>query len=332
MSSQSERIRALLAADESSLRSELLTLGLDLVLDVPVETWIDRSALRESILRGLTRENALLIATRHAVPAVERVAARVAGRPETVRDLLSEQGARELRAIVMSGKGPRYRFLRGAIDGDDLRQLIAPVVQQLLFSFTARLPIPGFGGSAPSGAGGLGGLGGIVGRIGKQVQRSAGQLADVGRSMFGSVIRDFSETATTDFRAALKERLQSPEGQRIVSRMRERFLDHVLSIRADDVAQDLMHLPRPEVAALSATVVGHQPALALFREILESEIDAVLDAIGSRTGRELLSELGLLEGARQQAGAALDAALRRVIQSDGFAHWLDRLLKSAEEP
>ena len=333
MSTQSERIRAVLAEQGSEPRRELAQLAFDAVVALPIGDLIDREALRESIRAGLTRDNADRIGARHVLPAIERVALALRGRPETVRDLLSEQGTRELRALVQAGKGPRYGFMRGAIDGDDLRRLIAPVVQQMLQQFTARLPIPGLAGAAGSSSGGgMGSFGGIVGRIGKQVQRSAGQLADVGRSMFGSVIREFSESATSDFRAALKERLKSTEGQRIIADMRERFVSHLLAVKADDVVQDLMHLPRTEIAALVSTVLDHQRELPLFQAIYTREFEAVLAEVAPRPARELLRELGAFEGTREQIVATVDRAIAATVESADFGPWLERLLARAEVP
>ncbi len=123
-------------------------------------------------------------------------------------------------------RGLRFGWLKGAVDPDDIRQLVAPVIQQMLLRFASKLPIPGFsGGSGGGGGGGGSGLGGLVGMIGKQVQKSAGQLAEAGKSVMNSVARDFSRTATTEFRAALAVRMKSDEGKKIVLRIRERVVD-----------------------------------------------------------------------------------------------------------
>jgi hypothetical protein len=213
-----------------------------------------------------------------------------------------------------------------------VRQLIAPIIQQLLLQFTQKLPIPGVGGASGSSSGGrdrdAGGLGGLVGRIGKQVQRSAGQLADVGRSMMGGVIKDFSQNATSEFRSALRDRMKSPEGKRIVERMRDRFLTHLLGAKADHVVKDFMHLPRPEIARMVALVIDHLRENALFRRVVEAEFAAVVDAIGAQTGKELLEELGIYETTRQQVLEAVDPGVRALAQSDAFGAWLDGVLES----
>ena len=330
--SQSAKIQALLAAPESIARSELIALAFDAITAEPLAGLVDREAAIAAIYSGLTEQNAERIAQRHVLPAFERIAHTLSGKPDRVRDLISDTAERQLVAIVASGKGPRFAWLGNAIDADDLRQLIAPIIQQLLLQFTAKLPIPGVGGGGSGSSGGSSGIGGLVGRIGKQVQKSAGQLADVGRSMMGGVIRDFSQTATHEFRVAFKERLASPDGQRIVERMRDRFLTHLLGAKADHVVKDFMHLPRPEIAHMVALVIEHLRELPLFRGVFEAEFDAALVELGKQSARELLEELGLYASTRAQVLEAVDPGVRALVSSEPFGAWLDRLLASTGEP
>jgi len=333
-SSQREKIQALLGAQHSTQRSELTALAFDAITAQPLARLVDREALLAGIISGLTEANAERIGKQHVLPAIDRIAAALSGKPDRVRDLISEAADKQLIAIVASGQGPRFAWMRNAFDPDDVRQLIAPIIQQLLLQFTAKLPIPGVGGagagSTGSGGGGGGpsGIGGLVGRIGKQVQKSAGQLADVGRSMMGGVIKDFSQTATSEFRVALKDRLKSPEGQRIVERMRDRFLRHLLGAKADVVVQDFMHLPRPEIAHMVSLVIEHLRELPLFRAVLETEVNAVLDELSTKSARELLDELGVYDSTRTQVLAVVDPGVQALLSSSEFGDWLERLLDS----
>jgi hypothetical protein len=329
---QRAKIQALLGADTSAQRSQLIALAFDAITAQPVAALVDRPVAIAAVYSGLTEGNAQRIAERHVLPAFDRIAATLVGKPDRVRDLISDAADRQLAAIVASGKGPRFQWMQRAIDPDDVRQLIAPIIQQLLLQFTAKLPIPSVGGGSSSGGsgGGTSGLGGLVGRIGKQVQKSAGQLADVGRTMMGGVIKDFSQTATTEFRVALKERLKSPEGQRIVERMRDRFLTHLLGTKADLVVQDFMHLPRPEIAHMVALVIDHLREQPLFRTIFEAEFAAVVDELGQRSGKELLEELGLFATTRAQVLAAVDPGVKALVTSEAFGSWLDDVLENSK--
>lgn len=326
---QAATLRGLLQADDSPFRGELIGLLFDAVSAEPVARFLDRGALSEALYRALLSTHTERVATRHVLPAFERIAQAVAGRPEPLRSFLTAEVEAQLTAIVRSGQGPRFAWLRGAIDADDVRQLVAPIVQQLLMQFASKLPIPGLGGAAGGGGDGGGGLAGLVGRLGKQVQKSAGQLADVGRQMLGGAVRDFSQTATSEFRAAFDERVKSPEGRQILERMRDRMLSHVLATKLDDVVQDLMRLPRPELARTVAGVLANAEKHSLFRSLLEGELDALTSELGERRVGELLGEVEELGALRARAIAALDPGVRTLVASPAFEDWLERLLARA---
>ena len=311
------RIRALLAREASPHRSELLGMLFEAVIAQPIGQLVDRDALRDEILHGLAPERSARVAERHVLPALDRLARALLGRAEVVRDLLSDAGEQRLTTLVRDERHPRFAWLQGALDPADVRELITPIIQQQLMQFASKLPIPGLGG---------GGLGGLVGRLGKQV----GQLADVGRSMLSGVVRDFSQSATSEFRVALAARIESPDGQRILARMRDRALAHLLAARLDDVVCDLMQVPREEVARLVSDVLAHGREQALVRSVLEIELDAQLETLAERTPRQLLEEFDMLDRTRAQVLRALDPVLRQVMNADPFADWLARLLADAD--
>jgi hypothetical protein len=333
--SQAQKIQAVLTAPESTHRTELIELVFDGILARKVGDTIDRAQLLEGIYQGLTTPSADLIASRHVLPALERIAGAFDGKGDALRDLVGADAERQIAAVVRSGQGPRFGWLKGAVDPDDIRQLISPVIQQLLFAFVSRLPIPGLGGSNGGSNGGGGekkprGVGGLVGAIGKQVSRSMGDLADVGRSVLGGVVKDFSQSAISEFRVALGERMKTPEGQQILQRIRDRVVTNVLQAKADVVFKDLMHLPRPEIARAVTFSLGHLGQQPLFRAVLEAELHAALDAVQKQSAGELLSELGVLEATRKQVLALVHPIARDVIAADSFTSWLDRLLTAAQ--
>jgi hypothetical protein len=330
--SQGTRILALLVADQSPQRAELLALGFDALIALPLASFVDRALLLDGIKLALREANATLIAERHVLPAIERIGHKFEGRSERVREFVSPQAEQVLIALVRGGKGPRFHWLRGAIEPDDLRSLIAPIIQTMLLQFTSKLPIPGLSGAGGGGGGSGGGLGGLVGMIGKQVQRGAGQLADVGRSMMGGVIRDFSQSATSEFRVALRDRMKSPDGAKIVERIRDRVVGHILSAELAEVVSDLLRLPRPEIARVVALVIDHLRTQPLFLELLEQELDAALSELGPRPLATLLSELGLLESTRALVLKTLDPNLQGLMRSPAVSDWLERLLASAGTP
>jgi hypothetical protein len=331
--SQAQRVQALLAADASTHRGELVALAFDAIAAQKLGDTVDRALLVEGIFQGLSASTADTIAERHVLPALERVAGAFTGKDDRLRDLIGVEAADKIVAIVHNGKGPRFGWLKSVVDPDDIRQLIAPVIQNLLFAFTAKLPIPGIGGGGGSTGSGdkkPRGMGGLVGAIGKQVSRSMGDLADVGRNVMGGVVKDFSQNATSEFRVGLRDRVKTPEGQKIVERIRERVVTNVLKAKADAVVEDFMHLPRPEIARVVALSLENLRSHETFRAILESEVHAVFDELEKHTIGELLGEIGVLEATRKQVLTAFDPVLQKVVAGDAFVAWLDKLLADAQ--
>ncbi|HEX6241452.1 MAG TPA: hypothetical protein VFZ61_11180 [Polyangiales bacterium] len=338
MPGQREKIQELLSAPASPLRAELLRMGFDALAAEPLATLTAPPVLARTICEALTHANVERVATRHVVPGVARVTAALSPRPEALRAQLTPAAQASLRKLLTHQPPPKLRWLRNAIDPEDFRQLLAPVVQQVLLQFTTKLPIftPG------QGAGG-GGLGGLVGMLGKQVQKSAGQLADVGRSVMSglggefekrvqAVARDFSQAATGEFRSALIDRLNSDEGRQIAARIRDRVAEQVLDARLGEVADDVGMLPIAEGARFSAELLAQLAATPWFEQLLETEIAGVLEELGPRSLAELLTEAGLLESARAQIGAAVEPGLTKLVASDAFGAWLDRLLAGSSQP
>lgn len=338
MPGQREKIQELLSAPVSPLRAELLRLGFDALAAEPLASLTSPPVLARTICEALSHANVDRIATRHVVPGVARVTAALSPRSEALRAQLTPAAQTSLHKLLTHQPPPKLRWLRNAIDPEDFRQLLAPVVQQVLIQFTTKLPV--FGPTAGPGAGG-GGLGGLVGMLGKQVQKSAGQLADVGRSVMSglggefekrmqAVARDFSQAATGEFRSALIERLKSDEGKRIVARIRDRVVEQVLDARLGEVADDVAMLPIDEGGRFSAELLAQLAATPWFEQLLTTEIAGVLEELGPRSLAELLSEAGLLDSARAQIGAAVEPGLTKLVASDAFGSWLDQLLAASQ--
>ena len=334
--SQVAKMQALLCAEDSPLRQDLLGLGFDALSALPVSVLFGEVNVVPLVLEALTTANAERVSERHVLPAVARVLYHFESRRESLSELLPETARQPLREIVARGEGPRFEWLDGAVEPADVRALFAPLVQQLLLQFAARLPLGGLAGQAAAHSG----LGGFVGRIGKQVQKGAGQLADVGKAVFSgiggeverrlqSVAHEFSETAAGEFRTALLARLQSPEGKVLSRKLRDGVLEHVLRSSADQVFADLGRLPAEDIAQVVSATLGHLSEQSWFRELLEGELRAVIETLGDTPVREVLREAGLFERTRAYSLAAVDPGLSELLRSESFAAWLQRLLEES---
>ncbi len=318
-------------------------MAFDHLLAQPASVVLSDKQLVSSLLSALTAENARRVVDRHVLPATLRTGEQLSATEQRLRDLLPEASRHELEAIIAKGQGPRFGWLKGALDPADLRELFAPVVQQVLVQFTSKLPIPGVGGSGTGHSAAAGAIGGLVGMLGKQMQKSASQFAEVGKSVMGGLgselerrmhafARDFSQTAMGEFRIAVEDRLKSQEGKAILLRMRDRAVAHVFDAKLADVAQDILRLPMAELAQVAPAVVAHQQEQALWQTLLSAEIEAALSVLGSRPIAELLREAGLLDTAREMSLRIVDPGAQALFASPAFGDWLGRLLDAAAEP
>jgi hypothetical protein len=323
---QVSRIQELLAATTSPLRDQLLGMGFDALAAQPLSILFGHAELADLIMRGMDRGNVELVTRRHVLPAVARVQARLSRAEEDLKDFLPKDAQETLRALVTSGKGPRFAWLRGAVEPADLQKLIAPIVQQVLTSFVAKLPIPGLSGSGrsegtPSSRPPSGGL---VGMIGKQVAKGASQLA--GGLGLQQIVRDFSQSAAMEIRQAVIDRMKSDEGRAIMARIRTRVLDRILHTKATRIVDDLLRASPEDVARVAEGAVSHTRELRLFRDILAGEIQATLEALGTRSLADVLVETQLLEPVRAIALAAVEPAIVDLVKTDAFGRWLESLL------
>jgi hypothetical protein len=339
---EAERIQQLLGDETSAFRAELAGLGFDALAGLKVAKLVDADALSALVCDALAETTAGPFARELVLPAVKRVTGALVARPETVAEALSARGQTLLRDLVQSGKGPKGAWLAGAIAPEDLQKLIGPIVQDVLLKFVSKLPLPGLagggGGTEKSSAGA-----GLLGMLGKQVQRSAGQLADVGKSVLGGLggelerrvsanVRDFSQAAATDIRSAVVTRLRSDEGRKIVLHMRDGVVDRILRTKLADVTVDLLRLPVDDVGELVIDTLDHLRTQPLLREVLAAEVHATVAALGERTARDMLEAAGLLERARGLATKAVDPGLRQLALSADFGDWLTRLLSAGRAP
>ncbi|HEX2676457.1 MAG TPA: hypothetical protein VHM19_07450, partial [Polyangiales bacterium] len=168
-----ERVVAALTAQDGTLRNAGLALVIDHVLAQPFAAWLDADTISTWIVQALSRPNAEREIARHVAPGVQRVLATLRASQERVGDAVPEEARAKLEALVTNPRGPRFAWMKGAVDADKLRALLAPVLQEIFVGFAGRIA-PAGGGSAAGAAVGM------VGRLG----RGAGErLLNLGKSV-----------------------------------------------------------------------------------------------------------------------------------------------------
>ena len=332
-------ILALLDAHESASRRALAVLIVDHLLARPVADWVDVESLAPILLRALDEANMARALERHVAPGIRRVRAAAGAADERIGSAVPDASRAELLALLTSPHGPRFGWLRGALDPERLRRLLAPAFQELLLQFAGKLSLGGLTGGAPGQ--GQGPTAGLVGRLGRRVSKSTERLVNVGRSMadglgvdlearFKEVARDFSQGAVGGLQQALAARLRSTEGQALLGELTAGALDHILATPIETVLADLDRLPLERALALVPPITAGVLARELGRSCLEGELRAWLELEGQRSLAELLDEAGIGEEARALAVERADAAARELVTSEAFREWLDELLSKAQ--
>ncbi|MBC7171700.1 MAG: hypothetical protein H5U40_04705, partial [Polyangiaceae bacterium] len=297
------RALARLRDPASTLKRELAGLFVDTFLDAPLSTWVEDEGLATLLTDAVAEPEASRILSEHIRPGVDRYRARANAAGEIVGDLLPDDGAARIEALLSAidiAEPPPWA--RGIVDPDKVRELVAPVVQETLVRFARRLPIPGLAGQDD-------GPSGLAGMVRRGLGESASRIADVGRSVGKSVIggfdkklqsvaHDFSQSALREVREAMKERLASDEGRAIATAIRLRAIERTLALPTAEIIGLLDAISREDLESIAVDTVVHNAKRALVRRIVREEIEAVLAIEGTMTVRELLERAGILESVR----------------------------------
>ena len=328
-----KRIVAALGDGEGNLRRQGMELIVDHVLAQPLATWLDVESLTTLLVDAVSHGNSARTIERHVLPGLTRVRAALGAGQERVGDSVPQSARAQLDALVTHPNGPRFAWLRGALDRDKLRTLIAPALQEVLLSFASRIPLAGRD-SGPGGAASI--AAGLVGQLG----RSTGErLRNLGKSVADGLgvdleaklrdaARDASQSAVSGLERAVTARLATPEGQALLAALSRSVLEHVLATPMTTILDDLDRLPLAAAIRLATPILEHNVARELWRAIVRDEVRAVLTLEGERSVRELLEEAGLLAQVRTQILERADAVSREFFRSAAFEAWLERLLQA----
>ncbi|HEX4475720.1 MAG TPA: hypothetical protein VH142_11625 [Polyangiaceae bacterium] len=333
-----DRVLERLTTDAGGARRELVTLSVDHVLGRPLRELVDLDALHAIVVEGLTADNVGRFVERHLSPGFRRYAEYVARSDETVGAFVPEPARKKIVALARAAGIPRARWTDGLVDPTLLKKLLAPVWAGVLVNFAKRLPVPGMGGADSGNASAVGrGVNAIAGRIGRSVQERAEKLVDAGRAVMGGLgaevekrmnaaAAEFSDGAATLFRDALRVRLESDEGKRIVGELVSHGVAHVMATELRVLHEDVAALPIDDVLSVVPPIVHRGAPREFVQGLVEREIRAFLDVEGARTLRELLDETGSLDRTRAVALERVDSAAQGIFSSPAFADWLTRLL------
>lgn len=270
-------------------------------------------------------------------PAWDRQRGLLAERGDRVGDWMPEGGRALLDEVVAGAKLPRGEWTRGLVDVADVRELIAPVLQDTLLAFARKLPLVGGATEAEGPAKAAGKLLGLAKGIADRAGERAGKLADIGRGVLGGLggemekrvvaaAREFSHGAFEPLEESFVARLKSDEGRQILTRMRTRAIDRLLAAKAADVAADLDTLPREALDRLVARSIAFGASRPELAQMLRAEVEAFVKANEGKTVGEVLDAWSLREVTLVELRRELSAIAGATAAGPGAEAWLRALL------
>jgi hypothetical protein len=335
-----DAIVAALSAADSPLRREGATVFADFLLGRRMDALVPTDALVATVQAAMHGEAATRFMEAYPADAWARLTARVAD-GTVLGDVVPEAARPALERLLAELERPDGAWLTGAIDDAKLRELFAPVLQELLLSFSRKV----YGLAAMPEAPGASVVGKLAGRLRKRVEKGAEQFSStVAGAMAGAVAtrvgegleerfqkaaRDYSQRAVDEVRSIVARRLESEEGRALVAGIRRVAFDRVLEAPLSAILADLeTSIPAGRVAEVAPHFADHLGALPLYRSAVDEEVAAFFEAEGAKTAGTLLAEYGLLEEVRAGLVPRLDALGSELAQEPAFQDWLGRLIDS----
>lgn len=271
-------------------------------------------------------------------PILDRQREILDGRGDRAREWLPGDAEAQLEAIVARTRVTPRKWMGSLVDPNDVRELLAPVLQETLLAFARRASLfgkegGGAGAEAPPKA-----SSGLLGGLAKGIAQSAterasklgkGVLGNLGAEMekrMGSAARDFSQGAFEPLRDAFRDRVKSPEGKAILLRMRSRAIRKICDAKASELLELLDAAPREKVDALIAAAITHDIAREEVRAMVRDEVEVFLAAREGMTLRGLLDEWNMTDAVRDEAHFFAMKFARSAVRSDAFEGWLRALL------
>lgn len=334
-------IIAALTEDTNNLRLRYAEMVVDQAMSGPLQDLIRRREVREIVDSQLDEDALRPLFDAYVGPIVERCREILGQSADSGHDWLSPATQQAIAAMLANPAGPRFTCFSSAIEPTLLRKLLAPVFQDVLLGFVAKLPsvlanAGGLAGGADSNTRSPSGTdGGLFGRLGKEMGGRGRALMDVGRSVVSGLgieqklkplAAEFSQQAVLLFRSGLRDRVRTPEGRRLVDEMVQHGMDSVLKVPLSEINADLSRIPLPKAIALLPEAVSFAADRALFSDMLDAEIDGFFDKHGQRSIGELLSEHELLDTLRPVLVRAASDHAQALFKSENFSTWLSDVL------
>jgi hypothetical protein len=258
-------------------------------LKLPVANLLPEADVVRLVTAALTESSVRAVTEGHVKAAWHRQETRARQAQDTVGDALPASAVKAIETILDRNVGPQLGWLQGAVEPKLMTALIAPIVQQVLLGFVTRLPGT-LGNSSAS----------LMGMLGRGVQQRASALADVGKAVMGGIgvdvekklqnaAKDFSQSASSTIRDAIRARLTSAEGRDLLRQISAQVFAHVRRTPVHVIQDDVARLPIDEIVDMVPAILAHNRLRPLIDAAIHEEVRAALAVVGEQTIGDLLT-------------------------------------------
>lgn len=330
MAASDERVAraiAALAAEKSALRARGIDALVAFALEQELGALVDVDSFVDVALSTLSVANVERALAEHIDPGWERLRAQVQASGDTLGAALQEDEREALHDTIGRLRVPPATWLEGAVDPDLIRELLAPIVQELLLAFAKKLPLAKLGEGV---------LGGFAGRLKKSVDRSSDAFAGLRKSVMGGLderlaanAAEFSRSAVATLKKALVRRLKSEEGKALLADIRRQLVERALDTEIHQLMDDADFAGRCELEALAPRLIAFNVGRASIRDIVAAELAAGLAVEGGKTLATLLDEAGVRAPVEAIVRERLDGLAIEFVGTEAFAEVLIDLFEAA---
>lgn len=241
-----------------------------------VSDFVDLPGIMAGVDATVTPDRVGRFVARFVAPARDRLLARFRGSqlrlgvwlPDATRDALAQL----LREPVVIPKQVIDEF----VASDEVRDQVREVLQEAISGILAKAM------KSPLGLGARL-LGGMGDKIAAQLEERIVQFLDIGVGIA---------------QRRLAVRLASPETARALGKRRRRGFLALLKRKEGESADWIARVPHALLDAMTPAIVTHNVTRPEVRDLLQTEIAAVLDELANQTIGELLDDFGLRDLAR----------------------------------
>lgn len=313
--------------DDAAL-AKLLDFSFDFLCTRRVSELVDADRVIAAIDEIVTEPRAAAYHRRITVPMRERLVERAKASTVLIGAWLPEAAKDRIAELLGRPEPIPQKWIDDAVASEAVRDQIRDALRDSISNFikNAGSSISGGGGGGGSAGGALMGAFGIGARaFGAAGKAVLGGFGDELQKQMQDRVKDFVDGAVGGVQDRIAKKLADPKTAEEIGRRRKKGFLKMLERTEAEAAKLFAKGPHAEIDALTPSVVVHNAKRAELREVIKSEVAAVVAELSTQTIGELLDEVGAREILRTSAHAHVLPLMKAAVATPEFAAFWDAI-------